>query len=616
MKASLPPLDAAAFLDAAVQEGMLVAATAKDLRGKFKDAKVGVARYCVDAGQLTPIQAEALTGLLRPDSIADGYQINGLLGYGGIGVVYQARQPALDRSVALKTIGADRLGTSSAGARFQQEARAIAKLKHPNIVTAYDYGRCTADSEDDRFFLAMEMVDGVDLDHYIRKRGTLDERESWLIVQQVAAALAHANQSGIVHRDIKPANLLLTAPPAGYPLPAGVLLVKVTDFGLVQFGAGAANDQSTRLTVSGATIGTPNYMPPEQIDDAQVDHRADIYALGATAYHMLTGRPPYAGQSLIKVITSKLIGDQEPIDSLPDELTLPTRSLLEEMMCHDPKGRPQDYQTLLDRLANVLEGEGLDSRMTLATGRTNDFINTPSVHNADTVLSEEDSTKPRISRRRLLLGGAAIVVMAVVGGILTTGPQEILQPKWEGANNFRPLKREFLTYWSGGDWRQENDDADSPLYQATPIVNEIHCRLGRTEEWKDLNSPEHFGIALSLFRATAKSMEVSLQWEGKPMESVTIVVDAEKCQLVRKRANQVVGMSPAVSVATSPEILFEYKLQRDEDHWFAYRDELANPIGSLAIKNKTSPTRILIKSIGGEVFLSEARIFALQPITP
>ncbi|MEM6656298.1 MAG: protein kinase, partial [Planctomycetota bacterium] len=216
--------DAAAFLDAAIGHGMLTKACGGELQKKHRGSGTPIAQFCVDAGRLTPIQARAIDGLLRPESVADGYEIVGLLGYGGIGVVYRARQPSLDRVVALKTIGGEELAATSAAARFQQEARAIARLKHPNIVTAYDYGRCSGRAADSRFYLAMELVDGTDLDGYIRRRHgpeavALGEREAWLIVQQVAAALAHAHEAGIVHRDIKPANLLLATPPAGYPLP-------------------------------------------------------------------------------------------------------------------------------------------------------------------------------------------------------------------------------------------------------------------------------------------------------------------------------------------------------------------------------------------------------------
>ena len=288
---------------------MLTEACARDLAKQLDASDLPPAQRLVEIGRLTPIQVEAIEGLLAPQSVAAGYEVLGLLGYGGIGIVYRARQPSLDRVVALKTISTARVqqasggNTSSALARFQQEAVAIAKLKHPNIVTAYDYG-----AGDDRLYLAMEMVDGIDLDTFIREKRRVDEVTAWRLAKQTAAALSHALEFEIIHRDVKPANLLLTDPPAGYPLPPDTPLLKVTDFGLARLNANQSSDEATRLTVTGATMGTPHYMAPEQIDDAQVSSPADIYALGATVYHMLAGEPPHAGMSLIKIFAAKLRG--------------------------------------------------------------------------------------------------------------------------------------------------------------------------------------------------------------------------------------------------------------------------------------------------------------------
>ena len=174
---------------------------------------------------------------------------------------------------------------------MNKKAQALARLTHPHIVAAYDFGR-----HEGRLYFAMELVIGEDADKLIRRKGALDEWAVWGMVRQAAAGLAHAAHHGIVHRDIKPANLLLVDPPMGFPLPAGLPMVKIADFGLAQLAA--STDERTRLTSVGDAVGSPNYMSPEQMLGGPVDLRTDIFSLGASAFHMLTGKPPQAGKTL------------------------------------------------------------------------------------------------------------------------------------------------------------------------------------------------------------------------------------------------------------------------------------------------------------------------------
>src|SRR5207248_8160120 len=179
--------------------------------------------------------------------------------------------------VALKVI---QFGPCPAlAARFETEAAALAKLSHPNVVQVYDCGWHAG-----RAFMAMELLDGEDLARLLRRAGRLGERVAWALARQTAAGLAHAAARGVVHRDVKPENLFLVPAPAGVGLPPGVPLVKVTDFGLART-RWAADPDGARLTAHGATLGTPAYMAPEQYRKAaDADHRADVYALGATVY--------------------------------------------------------------------------------------------------------------------------------------------------------------------------------------------------------------------------------------------------------------------------------------------------------------------------------------------
>jgi predicted Ser/Thr protein kinase len=202
-------------------------------------------------------------------------EIIDLLGQGGMGIVYKARQPRLDRFVALKILPAEASCDPAFAERFAREARALAKLTHPTIVAVYDFGE-----SDGRFYLLMEFVDGVNLRQLLRER-RLKPEEALQVVPQICAALQYAHDQGVIHRDIKPENILLDKKGQ----------VKIADFGLAKLIGRNASDSA--LTGSQQVMGTPHYMAPEQMEKPlAVDHRADIYSLGVVFYEMLTGELP------------------------------------------------------------------------------------------------------------------------------------------------------------------------------------------------------------------------------------------------------------------------------------------------------------------------------------
>jgi serine/threonine protein kinase len=195
------------------------------------------------------------------------------LGRGGMGAVYKARQPRLDRVVALKILSPEKQGNQKFADRFEREARALAKLHHPNIVTVYDFGEV-----DGNFYLLMEFVDGLSLRQLLQSR-KLSPPEALAIVPKICEALQYAHEQGIVHRDIKPENILMDKDGR----------VKIADFGIAKILGDGGGSNLTAEQV----IGTPHYMSPEQIEKPQtVDHRADIYSLGVVFYEMLTGELP------------------------------------------------------------------------------------------------------------------------------------------------------------------------------------------------------------------------------------------------------------------------------------------------------------------------------------
>ena len=197
-----------------------------------------------------------------------------LLGKGGMGMVYKARQPNLNRIVALKILSPELSGDPAFAERFSREAKALAKLNHPGIVQVYEFGLAG-----EYYFLIMEYVDGMNL-RQLMKSQTVTPRQTLELVVQICTALQYAHDEGIVHRDIKPENILLNNKGQ----------VKIADFGVAKL---AGNTPDTTLTTPQSAMGTANYMAPEQRKDAQsVDHRADIYSLGVVFYEMLTGEVP------------------------------------------------------------------------------------------------------------------------------------------------------------------------------------------------------------------------------------------------------------------------------------------------------------------------------------
>jgi serine/threonine protein kinase len=250
------------------------------------------------------------------------YQVLQLLGQGGMGEVYQARHKVMNRLVALKVINAQLVGSATAVERFYREVRAAAQLRHANIVTAFD-----ADQAGQTHFLVMEYVEGTDLANYVRTKGPLPPGHACHFIRQAALGLQHAHECGMVHRDIKPHNLMLTA--------GGV--VQVMDFGLARLAREGAS--AGGLTGENVLMGTVDYMAPEQALDAHTaDTRADVYSLGCTLYHLLVGRPPFAGGTVVQKIMAHATA-AAPLGELPEATPEKLRAVIGRMLEKDPAWR-------------------------------------------------------------------------------------------------------------------------------------------------------------------------------------------------------------------------------------------------------------------------------------
>jgi serine/threonine-protein kinase len=332
-----------------------------------------------------------------------GYSILHRLGVGGMSEVYLAFQESLHRHVALKVLRADFVGSSDHEQRFLQEARAVASLIHPNIVQVYDVGKF-----DSIHYIAQEYVPGSNLHAYIQRRGALPLNECVSVLWQATAALQKAASIGLVHRDIKPDNLLLT--------PDGE--VKVADFGLAR-----ARGQSQNLTAAGVTLGTPLYMSPEQIQGLQVDSRSDLYSLGATAYHMLSGRPPFSGETALALAMQHLQAEPPSLKQLRPDLPDSLVAIVHRLMKKNPDERFASAAELNRELRTVVDAhlEGHIDQMIPFTGLVveNQRLNNLEVTQRIQTLSKQSTTAfDRRQRNTPIFRRVALLASTLALGVL------------------------------------------------------------------------------------------------------------------------------------------------------------------------------------------------------
>ena len=290
-----------------------------------------------------PSESDRTSGSLIGSRLGD-YQIMRKLGRGGMADVYAARQLSLGRDVALKVLRSEFSRDKDYVERFRREARAAAKLNHPNIVQVYEVG-----SFDSIFYIAQELIDGGNLRQRLEGQGAIGAEEAIELLVSVASALELAAEAGITHRDIKPENIMRSS--------RGI--IKVADFGLARIHTDMSATQ-TNLTQAGLTMGTPRYMSPEQVQGHSVDARSDLYSLGVTMYHLLAGRPPFEADDPLALALMQLQETPTPLDrarakrasggqpDLPEWLI----AVVTRLMNKSPQDRFQSPSELLDAVHN------------------------------------------------------------------------------------------------------------------------------------------------------------------------------------------------------------------------------------------------------------------------
>ena len=316
----------------------------KQLKYQSQENPVTLEQLLLSNRFITPSQARRIKESAKESSKGvvehiPGYKIIGKLGAGAMAIVYKAKQLSLDRIVAVKILPRRFSENPDYVQRFYKEGKAAAKLNHNNIVAAYDVGEAGG-----YHYFVMEYVEGKTLYEDLSKGKIFSEEEAIGIITQVARALAHAHARGLIHRDVKPKNIMIN--------PAGI--VKLADLGLAR----ATDDVQLAKSEAGKAFGTPYYISPEQIrGEIDIDARSDIYSLGATFYHMVTGRVPFDASTPADVMRKHLKEPLVPPDHINTLLSAGVSEVIEVMMAKQKQERYASAEELLTDLDAVSKGE-------------------------------------------------------------------------------------------------------------------------------------------------------------------------------------------------------------------------------------------------------------------
>lgn len=279
------------------------------------------------------------------DMVAERYQIVSVIGEGGMGLVFKAKHILMNRFVALKIIKSDLISNQTLMQRFHQEAQAVSKLQHQNIVTVYDYG-VTAHGTP---YLVMDFLDGISLSELITTQGKLPVDQATDIFEQACRGLQHAHDKGIIHRDFKSSNLMI----CGGERP----IVKVVDFGMAKLlRPDAENTEIQELTQTGEIFGSPLYMSPEQCRGQKLDERSDIYSLACVMYYALTGTPPLLGDNVLDTLQRQIHDDPAPMNAEGKGFPPALEAIIMKALRKNPDNRYQNIAELLADLQAVAAG--------------------------------------------------------------------------------------------------------------------------------------------------------------------------------------------------------------------------------------------------------------------
>ncbi len=628
------------FLSIACQLRFLDRETCQRLEAEVRTGNLAANTIALQQGLIDAVQADIVETLLHGQDVVPGYEILEWIGRGGMGVVFRARQKSLDRVVAIKTIPVTQMHDPTALARFEQEAMAVARLRHPNIVAAYDFGRHAG-----RLYFVMELIEGLDVERQVELNGPFQEVVAWRLVRQAAAGLSHAASAKIIHRDIKPANLLLVDPPAGFELPEGLKMVKITDFGLAFLARDV--EMQTRLTSLNTAIGSPHYLAPEQLAGESFDHRVDIYSLGATAFQLIAGEPPFYGMKLPQLVAQKLVADAIDIRGQFPHLSPASGELIREMTRRKPEDRIGSYPDLIQRIDAVIAAipKTSGTQPKWSAGAATQIISidpTPaalatqavraqaaastlardlpapapaSVVEPGTPISSVESSRPRRLRGPrpvlALLIGVVVVAVCATAGIWRFWPSSAhsdkrsrpLVPVGVGKNLFDGLS---LTGWQThmGAWTVKRNTEGGRVLSGTSgsSAHVLQNTIGKSRR-----PMAHYRLSVVVQLHGAKAAEIEFgrdtSLEDEPRYVARLSKNGVEIGRRQRDLGPFVSQSELVRLERGPEEPYTLSVERQADSWRVLLDE--KPIGSLPVlPEPTIPTFNLVAE-DGEVWFSD-----------
>lgn len=373
------------------------------------------------------------------DIISGRFSVVALIGEGATGAVYAVDQIFLKKRFALKTLNSTFDNTNSQ-LRFQKESQAASKLDHENIVKAVDFGV----TDDDRFFMVMEFVDGQTLSQYIKKNAPVAPDEALKLLMPICFALAHAHEQGVIHRDLKPGNIVLTTQPR-----ASGFVPKIVDFGIAKIVDEA---EALQLTKTGEVFGTPLYMSPEQCTGDKVDHRTDIYSLGCVFYELLTGTTPFVGQTALEIMMHHRVTSVSPMveASLGVKVPRDLEKIVQKMLAKEPNDRFQSANAVAEALVAFQQGAP--------------------------VKTSHAAAEPHPAKRRWLTPAAITVVVLSIAAVICLGMAK--RPALSSLHVQQDTKAESATKVD----KQSQDTADS--IASTINVYENTTETGKQQDGK------------------------------------------------------------------------------------------------------------------------------------